>query len=239
MEISKLMGLGLVIIMTPTLVASPASAQPEKGPRCSDGIDNDGDGFIDGEDPDCAGNDGGGTSGRDFRITIDWDGAMTDHTFQDVTIDCRQNYCDMEAIDLYEFRIPETYWSQWTLADARECFGASLDPSEDAVVDGLMLRVRDHHGAPDHWGVGVDYRASFIGSTQIKTHHANLQGDCVSECADLPPASSTVNTYPDGYLTRTQVSSRGPKPDGTPCTCAWDDCTFVPNGVTVTVEEVP
>ena len=34
----------------------------EKGPRCSDGIDNDGDGLIDCDDPDCkcGGDDGGG-----------------------------------------------------------------------------------------------------------------------------------------------------------------------------------
>ena len=31
-----------------------SGGEPEKGPRkCSDGMDNDGDGFIDGADPDC------------------------------------------------------------------------------------------------------------------------------------------------------------------------------------------
>ena len=29
------------------------TASKEKGPRCTDGIDNDCDGFIDGADPDC------------------------------------------------------------------------------------------------------------------------------------------------------------------------------------------
>ena len=42
---------------------SPAYSQTnEKGPRCSDGIDNDGDGLTDCDDPDCkcGGDDGGG-----------------------------------------------------------------------------------------------------------------------------------------------------------------------------------
>lgn len=46
----------------PTIVSGVVAA-PEKGKRCSDGIDNDGDGLIDEADPDCAGDDGGGGGG--------------------------------------------------------------------------------------------------------------------------------------------------------------------------------
>jgi hypothetical protein len=42
------------------LTSQTAFAANEKGPRCSDGIDNDNDGLIDSSDPDCGG-DGGGT----------------------------------------------------------------------------------------------------------------------------------------------------------------------------------
>ena len=50
-------------ILLAGLGQSPAYGQTnEKGPRCSDGIDNDGDGLIDCDDPDCkcGGDDGGG-----------------------------------------------------------------------------------------------------------------------------------------------------------------------------------
>ena len=38
----------------------PAYAESEKGPRCTDGIDNDLDGLIDADDPDCGADSGGG-----------------------------------------------------------------------------------------------------------------------------------------------------------------------------------
>ena len=45
------------LVVLTALAAEPAAAAPssEKGPRCSDGIDNDGDGLIDDADPDCGG----------------------------------------------------------------------------------------------------------------------------------------------------------------------------------------
>ena len=42
--------LGLLLL---ALCINPAYAASEKGPRCIDGLDNDGDGLIDGDDPDC------------------------------------------------------------------------------------------------------------------------------------------------------------------------------------------
>ena len=49
-------------LLLPGLGQTPAFGANEKGPRCSDGIDNDGDGLIDCDDPDCkcGGDDGGG-----------------------------------------------------------------------------------------------------------------------------------------------------------------------------------
>ncbi|MCP4247423.1 MAG: hypothetical protein GY778_10285 [bacterium] len=44
---------------------SPAFGAPEKGPRCSDGIDNDGDGCIDGDDSDCGGIETDCSDGQD------------------------------------------------------------------------------------------------------------------------------------------------------------------------------
>lgn len=50
----------VLIIASAASVAAPAN---EKGPRCSDGLDNDGDGFTDGDDPDCGGDGDGGSGG--------------------------------------------------------------------------------------------------------------------------------------------------------------------------------
>ena len=60
--------LTFVFLICTSLVLLPvtteyAYAANEKGPRCSDGIDNDGDGLIDGDDPDCGG-DGGNLEAR-------------------------------------------------------------------------------------------------------------------------------------------------------------------------------
>jgi len=50
----------LLLALATSVVSIHASAANEKGPRCSDGIDNDGDGLVDGDDPDCGGDGGGG-----------------------------------------------------------------------------------------------------------------------------------------------------------------------------------
>ena len=56
------------------VVATPAVAAPpnkEKGSNCSDTIDNDLDGLIDGDDPDCGGSDDTGTSGNTvFHVAV-------------------------------------------------------------------------------------------------------------------------------------------------------------------------
>ena len=56
------------LVVLTALAAEPAAAAPssEKGPRCSDGIDNDGDGLIDDADPDCG---GGGSSTVRMQVT--------------------------------------------------------------------------------------------------------------------------------------------------------------------------
>jgi hypothetical protein len=56
-------------------VATPAVAAPpnkEKGPNCSDTIDNDNDGLIDGDDPDCGGSDDTSSSGGNtvFHVSV-------------------------------------------------------------------------------------------------------------------------------------------------------------------------
>lgn len=235
-------GLAIAIgILAVVLAAGPAWAGAEKGARkCSDGVDNDGDGLIDAADPDCS-NDGGSGDGAatgNFRIVIDWDGAITDFTVSDATISCKNAYCDIASADPFTFRIPETYWGQWTLDEAQECFGGSLGYGMDAEVSGVRVQARDHHGSPDHWDANVDYTASFIGTTGLGTHHADFQGDCFGTCPDLPPAVGTTNTYTGG-LTRTQRASSTKKLRGEACTCAWEDCIISPNEVTVSVERLP
>lgn len=49
-----------LLVVFAVIGVDSAYAANEKGPRCSDGIDNDGDGLIDSDDPDCGG--GGGDS---------------------------------------------------------------------------------------------------------------------------------------------------------------------------------
>lgn len=67
-------GLLIVTLLCLALVG-PADAAPrdkEKGPNCSDSIDNDGDGLIDGEDPDCGGSGGGDSTEENavFHVAI-------------------------------------------------------------------------------------------------------------------------------------------------------------------------
>lgn len=60
----------LCLVVTEPAYAPPANK--EKGPNCSDLIDNDQDGFTDAEDPDCGG-DGDGGSGEDgsrFHVAV-------------------------------------------------------------------------------------------------------------------------------------------------------------------------
>lgn len=68
---ARSVSLGLFIVSLLNFVLSePVNAAPqnkEKGPNCSDSIDNDGDGLIDGEDPDCGGS-GGGDSSADNAV---------------------------------------------------------------------------------------------------------------------------------------------------------------------------
>jgi len=49
----------ILCLLQVVLVTSPVIAATEKGPRCSDFIDNDGDSLIDGDDPDCIKGKGG------------------------------------------------------------------------------------------------------------------------------------------------------------------------------------
>ena len=67
-------GFLIIMILLLGLVALPAAdtyAANEKGPRCSDGIDNDGDDLIDGDDPDC----GGGSPTNPYPLLIWKDGS--------------------------------------------------------------------------------------------------------------------------------------------------------------------
>ena len=62
----------LVMVALALGLASPQilSAAAEKGPRCSDGEDNDGDGYIDGADPDCGGDSGGSDEENKVPLTL-------------------------------------------------------------------------------------------------------------------------------------------------------------------------
>ena len=63
LTLSLFFSCALVVLTALTAEPAPAAPNSEKGPRCSDGIDNDGDGLVDGDDPDCGGDgDGGGGS---------------------------------------------------------------------------------------------------------------------------------------------------------------------------------
>ena len=69
---------------------TPALGANEKGPRCSDGIDNDGDSLIDCDDPDCNcdGDDGGG--GKANQPCVIFDDLLGDS----VQSDNGTSYCD-------------------------------------------------------------------------------------------------------------------------------------------------
>lgn len=228
---------------------APAEAGSEKGSKkCTDGVDNDNDGLIDGEDPDCGGGDGGGgTPTGNFRVTIDWDGAVTQVDLMNATIECADNsmLCDISGDASFIFKIPESYWSQFgTMEIVEQCFPDGFDVDNNALVPGTNIFLRDHHGSPGHWDVHSSYIASARGTEDMKDHTANFQGDCMDEvtgmlitCPDLPPTNGSTNTYNNGDLTRTQVASRGRPFKGDPCTCAWEDCPpLLPT--TVTVQEI-
>ena len=44
----------LTFVIVLALASASVYAAPEKGKKCSDGLDNDDDGLIDGNDPDCS-----------------------------------------------------------------------------------------------------------------------------------------------------------------------------------------
>jgi len=65
----------IIVCLLCIAVAAPTVAAPpnkEKGPNCSDTIDNDQDGLIDGDDPDCGGSDDGVPSGGNtvFHVSV-------------------------------------------------------------------------------------------------------------------------------------------------------------------------
>ncbi|MDX1382789.1 MAG: hypothetical protein R3190_04040 [Thermoanaerobaculia bacterium] len=68
----------LAILLLLAFAAGPALAAPEKGKRCSDGIDNDGDGLVDAADPDCGGDDGGSGGGGQGKCQIDFVATFAD-----------------------------------------------------------------------------------------------------------------------------------------------------------------
>lgn len=78
-------------LLLPGVGQTPAFGANEKGPRCSDGIDNDGDGLIDCADPDCkcGGDDGGG-------------GDKVIATFRDCTGGFSSVMADDLAFDLFD-----------------------------------------------------------------------------------------------------------------------------------------
>ena len=54
---ARLIVLALLGLVFSLFLSSTAYAAAEKGPRCSDGLDNDGDLLIDADDPDCGATD--------------------------------------------------------------------------------------------------------------------------------------------------------------------------------------
>ena len=60
-------------LLLPGMGQTPAFGANEKGPRCNDGIDNDGDGLLDCDDPDCncGGDDGGGGKANQPCVIFD------------------------------------------------------------------------------------------------------------------------------------------------------------------------
>ena len=77
-------------LLLPGMGQTPAFGANEKGPRCSDGIDNDGDGLIDCDDPDCncGGDDGGGDKANQPCVIFD------DLLYDSVQSDDGTPYCD-------------------------------------------------------------------------------------------------------------------------------------------------
>ena len=78
----------VIALFIPSPLEAASEAASEKGPRCSDGIDNDGDGFIDcrndigaGPDPDCkcGGDDGGGLPAN-VPTEVQWTGLISEPT---------------------------------------------------------------------------------------------------------------------------------------------------------------
>ena len=95
-------------LLLPGLGQTPAYGANEKGPRCSDGIDNDGDGLIDCADPDCnCGDDGDGHNGKGggggtIPVTVTFRDFPGDDVFapDDLISDCGTGDCPyIDAVD--------------------------------------------------------------------------------------------------------------------------------------------
>jgi len=121
---------------------SYAAPMNEKGKRCSDGIDNDGDGLIDGDDPDCVGDGGGGETLGTFEVSFDDDAmflppggllGMTEFDFLFSPDDNRLTLVESFSLLLTPLVDPSSM-DPFLLneGDAENCFGMDLEVTIDA-----------------------------------------------------------------------------------------------------------
>lgn len=126
-----LLGLALAV---PVDAASP---HKEKGPNCSDGIDNDGDELVDGDDPDCGGSDDGGTTGSNavFHVAILTEGGTNPWSTADDPVNCAA-YAPADGKS-YSAQFPRH------LQCVPQCW---VPLGADALTDDISINVRTRQG---------------------------------------------------------------------------------------------
>jgi len=137
-NVTKLLQLSFICLIC-LAVCNPAAAAPadkEKGPNCSDGIDNDGDDLVDDDDPDCGGKDDGTSSDGpiQFRVEIQTTGGSNPWSPNPVTC------AAYTSPDSTGFRV---YFPRH-MTCAPEC-GVALDKN-NSLTDDIQLNLRTRKG---------------------------------------------------------------------------------------------
>ncbi len=240
-----LLAIGALLLVI-GMIQEPAFAAKEKGSRCSDGLDNDGDGLIDAADPDCGGGGGGGGATK-LRVTLNWlDDSFDDTTLEFDAVTICDPACRTEG-DLGSsgfLNLPASAGTiisstriQQTDLDADVCF----DFDGDTVLQITELgRVTFHlWEAEARWLLTIKGFACDMDSTvtdcDVRDYELRVLGDCTAgSCPFMPSAVGDISIFDGGRINA--IWSNGPdKKQGIPCRCTQSNHPECPGDAALAV----
>jgi hypothetical protein len=192
------------VILFAMSVVSPVNAAPnnEKGPRCTDGIDNDGDTLIDADDPDCAGDEGDPSTY--YLVTIDWPplagesdywvaGGGSYWTSENRSVEYAP--FDPDFIEGLTTGVLELdFFQDYFGAKGTECFPDNDDGTSTVFLHGAAVSYRKSTGAlARFWFEG--YTHSLNPRVEVLYLLSFFKGQLVDEEEGWPPSSSNTVTW--------------------------------------------